>query len=501
MKFTRDICRLLGLGGGEEQMEVQGGAPDPADPRKAQSSSQVQMQEEEEEEEEEEERTRRRAERRRAKKRRQKQRKKERTEDASEGGPVREEVNEAVSESDEEEEEEEWTAVPPRSRCNLDSVPVAVTREKSNGPLPRGTSEEEPVWDVSSAFVANAVSHIRNLKGLKTRTTQTREDQENEGGQVESREVRKRRGESLTVQGIQMFGRGRYSHAVDMFTAAIHCDPTDHRFYGNRSCCLWCLQRFPAALADAHRAVQLAPDWPKGHFRKGCALMGLKRFREAEASMLQVLLLDGGCKEASRKLVACRALQLTKLGSEEAQSKALLEKSTGVQALAASPEAQTLKQDQSGSCRSLWVGNITLEVTERDVLSLFEMAGEIESVRVLHKRSCAFVNFKNANMAVRALERLQGAELGSGRLVMRYPNRRTRTATTPTTPMTPTTPQPRTNAAGTQQSSPATGSRRCVPINGDECFYWRTSGCFYGDACRFKHTADQRGRDKKPWQP
>jgi len=90
----------------------------------------------------------------------------------------------------------------------------------------------------------------------------------------------------------------------------------------------------------------------------------------------------------------------------------------------------------SRSCRSLWVGNITLEVTERDVLSLFEMsvvaglggavlvaldmedssealrfhgyrAGEIESVRVLHKRSCAFVNFKNANMAVRALERLQ----------------------------------------------------------------------------------------------
>lgn len=32
--------------------------------------------------------------------------------------------------------------------------------------------------------------------------------------------------------------------------------------------------------------------------------------------------------------------------------------------------------------------------------------GEIESIRVLHERFCAFVNFKNANMAARAMEKL-----------------------------------------------------------------------------------------------
>ncbi|XP_034394397.1 hsp70-Hsp90 organizing protein 1-like isoform X2 [Cyclopterus lumpus] len=512
MKFTRDICWLLGLGGGgpcEEQMEVQDGAPDLADRRKAQSSSQPAPSGEDEEA-----RTRRRAERRRAKRKRQKERKKlERTEDASVQG---EEATGTVSESDseeeeeeeedekekekeedkeeeEEKEEEEWTAVPPRNRCNPESVPVAVTTEtKSNGLPPRRTSEEEPVWDVSSAFVANAVSHVKSLKALKTRATHiSRENKENEArsGQVESTEEMKRRGESLTVQGIQMFKQGQYSHAVDMFTGAICCDPKDHRFYGNRSCCYWCLERYEPALADAHRSIQLAPDWPKGHFRKGCALMGLKRFSEAEAAMQQVLRLDESCKEASNKLLACRVLQLTELGFEEQQTKALLEKFTTVQAVAASPEAQTLKQDQSGSRRSLWVGNITSEVTEKDVLDLFEMVGEIESVRVLHERFCAFVNFKNANVAAEALERLQGAELGSCRLVMRYPNR------------LPVTPLPRTDAAGTQQSSAATGSRRCVPINGDQCFYWRTTGCFYGDSCRFKHIPDQRGRDKKPWQP
>lgn len=486
-------------------MEVQGGAPEPTDRRKDKHTSQAMLNCEEGLDDEE--RTRRRAERRRAKRKRQRERRKlereERTEDASE---QEEEVARAVSESESEEEmneeEEEWTPVGSRNRNNLESAPTLVTTQnKSNRQLPRRTSEEEPEWDVSSAFVAKAASHIR-LKTLKSRATQiSRENKENESrsSQAESSEEMKRKGESLTVQGIQMFEQGQYSQAVDMFTKAIFCDPKDHRFYGNRSCCYWCLEQFSSALTDAQKSIQLAPDWPKGYFRKGCALMGLKRHREAEEAMEQVLKLDKRCKEASSKLFTCRVLQLMDLGFEEEQSKQLLEKFSTVQAVVASPEAKTLKhspqQDQSGSCRSLWVGNITLEVTEKDLWDLFKMFGEIESIRVLHERFCAFVNFKNANKAAKALEKLQGAELGSCKLVMRYPDRwiqkslpsiqRTNTGLSCT-------------AAATQQSSAAIWSRGCAPINGDECFYWRTTGCFYGDKCRFKHIPDQRGRDKKP---
>ncbi|XP_074487369.1 uncharacterized protein LOC141765212 isoform X2 [Sebastes fasciatus] len=504
MKFTRDLCRLLGLGGGgpcEEEMEVQNGAPDLTDRRIDRGSLQATLNDEEGSDDEE--RTRRRAERRKAKRKRQKERKKlereERMEDASE---QEEEAAGAASESDSE-EEEEWTAVRPRNRCNPDSVPALVTTEnKSNGQLPHRTSEEEPEWDVSSAFVANAASHIK-LKTLKSsRGIQiSRENKENEARscQVESTDEMKRRGETLTVQGIQMFEQGQYSQAVDMFTEAIYCDPNDHRFYGNRSCCYWCLEQYPPALTDAQRSIQLAPDWPKGYFRKGCALMGLKRYSDAEAAMEQVLKLDQHCKEASSKLFTCRFLQLTELGFEEEQSKELLEKFTTVQAVINSSEAQTLKQDQSGSCRSLWVGNITLEVTEKEVWDLFKMFGEIESIRVLHERFCAFVNFKNANMAAEALEKLQGVELGSSKLVMRYPDRWIQRTLPP--PIQRTNSSLGHNAAGTQQSSAATGSRRCVPVNGDECFFWRTTGCYYGDKCRFKHIPDQQGRDKKPWQP
>ncbi|CAK6983356.1 hsp70-Hsp90 organizing protein 3-like isoform X1, partial [Scomber scombrus] len=487
-------------GAGEEDMDIQNGDAEPSDRRKDQDLSQA-MLSGEEDGVDDEKKTRRRAERRRAKRKRQKERKKqekeERMEDLSEQG---EEVLGAVSESDSEEEmkvEEEWTAVRPKNKCSPESVPAFIaTENKSNNQPAIRTTEEEPEWDVSSAFVANAASHIK-VKGLKTRALQiSRENKENEvrSSQVENNEEMTRRGESLAVQGIQLFQQGRYSQAVDVFTEAIYCDPKNHRFYGNRSSCYCQMEQYSSALSDAQKAIQLAPDWPMGYCYKASALMWLKRYMEVEKVMEEVLKLDQNCKEASNILSECRILQLMELGFEEEQSKLLLEKFTTVQAILTSPDAKALKQtpqqDQSGSCRSLWVGNITLEVSEKNLLDLFKMYGEIESIRVLHERFCAFINFKNANMAAKALDKLQGVELGGNRLVMRYPDRWIQRTT-------PLVQGP--SAAGTQQSSAAAiGSRRRLPINGDECFYWRTTGCDYGDKCRFKHIPNQQGRDKKP---
>ena len=48
------------------------------------------------------------------------------------------------------------------------------------------------------------------------------------------------------------------------------------RFFGNRSYCFDRMGQFEKALQDADMAISLAPDWPKGYFRRGRALAGLK---------------------------------------------------------------------------------------------------------------------------------------------------------------------------------------------------------------------------------
>uniref|UniRef100_A0A8C6UFU2 Uncharacterized protein n=1 Tax=Neogobius melanostomus TaxID=47308 RepID=A0A8C6UFU2_9GOBI len=148
---------------------------------------------------------------------------------------------------------------------------------------------QDPEWDVSSAFFANAASHIRP----KGTSRKSRDDKENEAKK-------------------ELVQEGQYAQAATMFTEAIKCDPKDYRymFFGNRSYCYSCLEHYPQALADGERSIQLAPDWPKGYFRKGIALMGMKRYSEAEKEMEKVLRLDKDCEEAVTDLFNCKVLQL-----------------------------------------------------------------------------------------------------------------------------------------------------------------------------------------------
>ncbi|XP_031435097.1 uncharacterized protein zgc:123010 [Clupea harengus] len=500
MRFTRDIYRLLGLSSGpseqrEEPMETEAetDASDPSLPQEALSG---------EEGLSEEERARRRAERRRAKRKRQKERKKLEKEKPNEnmeqevGSGLGETETESEEEEPEEEEEEpieevEPVAAPPPTMTSV--APPLASGSRAN--RQNTTSEEEPEWDVSSAFVANAVSHLRP-KAKSKAPHSSRENKENEsrGRQNNCSDSGTKRSANLTEQGIQLVQEGQYPQAVTKFTEAIKCDPTDYRFFGNRSYAYGCLEQYTLALDDAETSIRLSPTWAKGYYRQGSALMGLKKYNEAEKAMEQVLLLDKDCEEAGPELFNCRVLQLMDLGFEETLCVSLLEKYTTVQASLTSSEATAvLTQESSGQAGgpSLWVGNVTTELTEKHLWELFKTCGEIDSIRVLHERFCAFVNFKTASMASRALEKLNGYGIENTRLVLRYPDKRTQR----TLPPPLKTPPPLTTPVG------ASGPRRRGPVNGDECYFWRTTGCHFGDKCRFKHIPEQLGKDRKPWQP
>uniref|UniRef100_A0A8C6P4D7 Tetratricopeptide repeat domain 31 n=1 Tax=Nothobranchius furzeri TaxID=105023 RepID=A0A8C6P4D7_NOTFU len=435
----------------------------------------------------EEEKVRQKAERRKAKR---KVGIKIEDEEEEEDGGAESELDESGSEADVVPEEEKLRAQKhdsneSKSTDSLKYVDLPVTAPagiKGHQKNKARPTEEEPEWDVSSAFFANAASHIKP----KGSSRKSKENKENEAKRETSgTDTMTKKSTSLTEKGIKLVQEGQYAQAVVLFTDAIKCDPNDYRFFGNRSYCYYCLEHYPKALADAEYSIQLAPEWPKGHFRKGSALMGMKRYSEAEKAMEQVLKLDKDCEEAANDLFNCKVLQLMEHGFEEMQSVALLERFSSVQAALGSSGGQDPSMVQPGPCPSLWVGNVTTEITEKHLWDLFKMHGEIESIRVLHERFCAFVNFRNANMAARAMEKLNGHCIENARLVVRYPDRRTQRV--PPIPL--------------KTFLPVTQPRRRGPVNGDECYFWRTTGCHFGDKCRYKHIPDQKGKDRKPWQP
>ena len=81
---------------------------------------------------------------------------------------------------------------------------------------------------------------------------------------------------ALKKAGNALFGKGKYADAVAEYTAAIDLwmEPADRAvLYCNRSAARLKLPgEKQKALSDARRACELAPDYAKGHFRRGQAL-------------------------------------------------------------------------------------------------------------------------------------------------------------------------------------------------------------------------------------
>lgn len=63
--------------------------------------------------------------------------------------------------------------------------------------------------------------------------------------------------------------------------------------------------------------------------------------------------------------------------------------------------------------RSLWLGNMDPTITEAEVHAVFAPFGDIETIRLLPAKECAFVNFYAMEDAMRARNAMQGKPLGN----------------------------------------------------------------------------------------
>ncbi|XP_075774134.1 tetratricopeptide repeat protein 31 isoform X2 [Pelodiscus sinensis] len=481
----------------------------------------------------EEERLKRKAEKKRLKKKRQKDRKRQEKLEQDVSPRPETELEEPCVDSD---TEERAGAVPPSGRGPLDSrAPRRGEGARAQVRSADVSTEEEmeAELDLSSTFVSKAQRKL-GVKPLAPRREKLPRAEVKEPDRKPQQEV-PRPGQDvsrvdpstvLAGYGNEAAQRGCFQEAVLFFTEAVKLNPREHRLFGNRSYCYERMQQYDKALSDAQVALSLLPGWPKGFFRKGKALLGLKRYAEARSTFLELLRLDSSHADAAAQLETCqtqlvleaglggkRSLALEPLlraagsgeqarsrspggrgdaeGDEDGESGFVTitnsrsrGKGPGQQGLGASSKHTVATAHQAREWYAVWVGNVTPRITQKLLRSCFEIFGPIHSVRLLPEKFCAFINYSSKEAAEAAYAALQGAEVEGTKFVLqlKHPDH--------------ATPPPGRAGSGLQ---PVEREPLRVPPT-LECHFWRNAGCSYGPDCRFRHLPQSKGLDKKPAQ-
>eukprot|EP00892_Ulva_mutabilis_P011858 jgi/Ulvmu1/9044/UM005_0137.1 len=120
--------------------------------------------------------------------------------------------------------------------------------------------------------------------------------------------------ETIKTQGNQLFRRGKYAAAIDMYTEAVLHDPEMHVLYVNRALCYRKLSKWQQCESDARTAIELHRMQIKAYYLLGVALRHTDEFAEACKHLERAL--DAAIKEQDvikdeiwRELAACKYAQ------------------------------------------------------------------------------------------------------------------------------------------------------------------------------------------------
>lgn len=108
------------------------------------------------------------------------------------------------------------------------------------------------------------------------------------------------------AEGDAAFRAKNYRTAYQHYTTALEATPDDHVVLSNRCQTYLKVSRHELALSDGERLAQLAPTWPKAHYRLGCCLRAIERFGEAVGAFQRACELEPGNKESASALASAR---------------------------------------------------------------------------------------------------------------------------------------------------------------------------------------------------
>ncbi|CAL1591302.1 unnamed protein product [Knipowitschia caucasica] len=390
---------------------------------------------------------------------------------------------------------------------NFKEMASALNSESSD--CSSDVSNDEEGLDLKSSFVTKAAEIAKRKleqKQENKKKSPVKEDQKTPEKKVEKTDDDTAQSSSkmedfvklsanYAMIGNKLAGAGDFKMAAQYFTEAIKYNPTEFKLFGNRAFCFEKMQEFEKSLSDAELSLSMSPGWVKGHFRKGRALAGLKRFEEAAAAFKEILEQDVSRKEAAQELLDVQTLQLMECGfTRDQSSKALViygsvEKaqeglsnlnkvsppvlrqqvvnatglSPGLSAKAAAASATATAaalpppapdaskshaetkplisvQTQQSQAKAdapvapnqvrqppelfpVWVGNLSISVTEPLLGNLFNKVGRVHSIKQLSAKHCAFINYTQRQHCEEAIRRYHGFELKGAKLMVRYPDR------------------------------------------------------------------------------
>ncbi|XP_051504802.1 tetratricopeptide repeat protein 31-like isoform X2 [Myxocyprinus asiaticus] len=425
-------------------------------------------------------------------------------------GPQR--TSDSVQSSDGSDEEEDSTIEPEELDMNscFVSNAAAITKRKL---------EEKPKPEKKATLANSCKEHGSEQKGAVVPQKQI--DNNKEVELVNASDFITKSLE-LAVLGNQYAASGNLEMAVKYFTDAIKHNPKEYKLFGNRSFCYENMLQYEKALTDAEIALSMNPKWIKGLYRKGKALVGLKRYFEARLTYNEVLKLDSTCKDAAEEVKSVQLMQLMEMGfTREQSSNALILHGTVEKILGFSGvpgfapvheprESEFMSQERNPQPPAkfplrplpqnqhrpntpvtapvnhhhhpppelfpVWVGDLVPSITEGRIYALFKSVGPVHSVRVLPARRCAFVNYTRKEDSETAIQDFNGHAIDGTTLVVRYPDRK------------------HTHLGVSRNASTE------APVKAgnqpDECYFWRRTGCIKMDCCTYQHIPENKGIDR-----
>eukprot|EP01102_Stenamoeba_stenopodia_P015776 TRINITY_DN5429_c0_g1_i1.p1 TRINITY_DN5429_c0_g1~~TRINITY_DN5429_c0_g1_i1.p1 ORF type:complete len:268 (+),score=76.49 TRINITY_DN5429_c0_g1_i1:233-1036(+) len=103
-------------------------------------------------------------------------------------------------------------------------------------------------------------------------------------------------------KGNKLFAQKKWKEAIEAYNKAIKLDPTEAAFYSNRSAAYMGMGDYNSALKDAEECIKVKSNWAKGYYRKGMALVSLKRLLDSEAAFKEGLQYEPENAEIKKKL-------------------------------------------------------------------------------------------------------------------------------------------------------------------------------------------------------